>query len=246
MKKIYLFIASLIVTASTTVSAQQLDPQKENITYTIDNLGDAHIEMTRFYNANQWDNYKKIYGSNADQLLKREMERAIPSAYLENFSYKEQDQTWTLSFDALGFAKINDNGQWQIDVALKNPDVTKISDVNYAMTASYNANGNLLQDLIKLNLPAGAANSAQDKNAFGKPIFTYELTPGHKGARVLFLIAGILLIAAGVVAYFKPDLLSSIGQKKKAVKPFTVVSSQAAPAATTPEPPANPGIEKQA
>jgi hypothetical protein len=227
-----------------TVSAQQqLDPLKENVTYNIDGLGNARVELNRTFNASQWDNYKKIVGSTAEGLWKRAETRNFPTAYLDNFTYKEEDQTFTLAFDAMGFAKINDNGQWQIDINLKKPDINKLSDRNFAMTASYNEGGSLLQDLIKVNMPEGSTNVTQDKDAFGKPIFTYELTPGHAGAHMIFLIAGILFIAAGAVFFFKPDLLSSVSKPK--VKPFTIVTAQQAPAAT-PEPPANPNIEKQA
>jgi hypothetical protein len=247
MKKAYLFLASLLIIPGITVNAQQqLDPLKENVTYTFNKLGDAHVEVSRTYNASQWDNYKNIVGANAPDLLKRVEERSFPSSYLDNFKYTEEGRTFTLSFDALGLARINDNGQWQIDITLKNPDITKISDKNYAMTASYNSGGSLLQDLIKVNLPDGVANVSQDKDAFGKPIFTYDLTPGGTGFRIIFLIGGILLIAAGVVFYLKPNLLSSAGKPK--VKPFTVVTAapQAPPAAASNEPPANPNIEKQA
>jgi len=228
MKKIYLFIIAFLIISYSRVNAQeQLDPLKENMDYTIDNLGDGHIQISRTFNASQWDNYKKIYGANAADLLKREMERGLPKSYLQNFSYKEDEmnRTFTLSFDALGFAKINDNGQWQIDVGLKNPDVTKISDRNYAMTASYNSNGSLLQDLIKLNIPDGASNITQDKNAFGKPIFTYELTPGSKKMSYVFLLLGILLIAAAAVAYLKPELLKINMQKKPVKYPFQAVTT---------------------
>jgi hypothetical protein len=243
MKKIYILITSLIIISSAGVNAQQLDPLKENDNYTFDNLGNAHIEFSRTYNASQWDNYKKIVGNNAQDLWKRAETRNFPTAFLENFNYKEEDRTFTCSFDALGDAKINDNGQWQIDINLTKPDITKITDRNFAMTASYNEGGSLLQALIKVNMPEGASNVTQDKDAFGKPIFTYDLAPGHSGTRMLFLIGGILLIAAGAVAYFKPDLLTSV--RKPKVKPFTVVSAQVPPAAAS-EPPANPNIEKQA
>jgi len=244
MKKIYILIASLVIISSTRVNAQQLDPLKENDNYTFDNLGNAHIEFSRTYNASQWDNYKKIVGNNAQDLWKRAETRNFPTAYLDHFSYKEEDRTFTCSFDALGDAKINDNGQWQIDIPLTKPDINKITDRNYAMTATYNEGGSLLQALIKVNMPDGAANVTQDKDAFGKPIFIYDLTPGHTGARMLFLIGGILLIAAGAIAYFKPELLSSV--RKPKVKPFTVVSAQQVSPAAVTEPPANPNIEKQA
>jgi hypothetical protein len=243
MKKIYILIASLLATFAVNAQ-QQLDPLKENVTYTIDNLGNAHVELNRSFNASQWDNYKKIVGNNAEGLWKRAETRNFPTAYLDNFTYKEEDQSFTLAFDAMGMAKINDNGQWQIDINLKKPDINKLSDHNFAMTASYNDGGSLLQDLIKVNIPDAAANVTQDKDAFGKPIFIYDLTPGHAGAHMIFLIVGILFIIASVVFYLKPNVLSSVSKPK--VKPFTVVSSQQVPPAATPEPPANPNIEKQA
>ncbi|HZX57933.1 MAG TPA: hypothetical protein VFE54_04385, partial [Mucilaginibacter sp.] len=153
MKKIYILITSLIIISSAGVNAQQLDPLKENDNYTFDNLGNAHIEFSRTYNASQWDNYKKIVGNNAQDLWKRAETRNFPTAFLENFNYKEEDRTFTCSFDALGDAKINDNGQWQIDINLTKPDITKITDRNFAMTASYNEGGSLLQALIKVNMP---------------------------------------------------------------------------------------------
>ncbi|HVV55337.1 MAG TPA: hypothetical protein VHC47_08435 [Mucilaginibacter sp.] len=250
MKKIFILTAILIgIIYTSAVAQEQLDPLKQNITYTINKLGDAHVDVTRTFNASQWDNYKKIYGANAADLLKREMERTLPAAYLQNFNYKEDEmnRTFTLSFDALGFAKVNDNGDWQIDVGIKNPDITKISDNNYVMTVSYNSQGSLLQDLIKLNLPSGSSNVAQQNNAFGKPVFTYDATPARKGFGMIFLILGVLMIAASVVIYFKPELISP----KTKAKPFTVVSAQqqSQPAASAEQPPPtdpNPGIEKQA
>jgi hypothetical protein len=241
MKKIYLFIIAFLIISYSRVNAQeQLDPLKQNIEYNIDNLGDAHIQISRVFNASQWDNYKKIYAANAAALLKREMERGLPTAYLQNFSYKEDEmnRTFTLTFDALGFAKINDNGQWQLDVGVKNPDLTKITDRNYAMTVSFNSGGALLQNLIKLNMPDGAANITQEKNAFGKPIFTYELTPGHKKVSFIFLAIGILLFAGAIVTFIKPDLFAMSAQKRATKYPF-------APAAAPVSAPAQPVAPEQ-
>ncbi|MBS1531969.1 MAG: hypothetical protein JSU01_16840 [Bacteroidetes bacterium] len=250
MKKALIILIALIVFAYAKVKAQQsqqVDPMKVNVTMNIDNLGDGHFEMTKSYNASQWENYTRIYGSNALDMLKREMERSLPSWYLKNWNYKDDgsNHTWTLSFDALGVARINDDGNWVIDLNQKKPDITKISDRNYAMTNTYTSYGVLTQELWKINLPSSASNISQDKDAFGKAIFTFEMSPGHGGMHILFLIAGILLIAAGVIAFVKPELLPWAA-KKEQVKPFTVVSAQAAPPAQ--QSPADPDqkIEKQA
>jgi len=220
MKKTYLFIIAILFASYSTIKAQeQVDLLKENVVFNIDNFGDAHVETSWTFNASQWDNFKKIMGTNED-MLKRSMERSLPAYFLQNFKYKEDamNRSYTLSFDALGLAKVNDNGNWEVDMDQKNPDVTKISDKNYAMTATFNSGGTLVQELIKLNIPDGASDITQSKDAFGKAIFVYTLTPAHKKLSFLFLALGILLIAGGVVLYLKPDLLK---MKSKAVKyPF--------------------------
>lgn len=239
MKKALSLIIILLIIFYSHIKAQQIDPLKQNLIFNIDNLGDGHLEMSYKFTASQWDNFKKIMGANED-MLKRQMERALPSYYLQNFVYKEDamNRTYTLSFDALGLAKINDNGQWQIDMDIKNPDITKISDRNYALTATYNSQGTLIQQMAKLNIPESASDIKEGKDAFGKAIFTYTLTPGNKGFSLIFLIAGILLIAAGVVAFLKPDLIKT-GQKTVAYPfaPPMPATAVAAPAATQP---ANP------
>jgi hypothetical protein len=239
MKKALSLIIILLIAFYANVKAQQIDPLKQNLIFNIDNLGDGHLEMSYKFTASQWDNFKKIMGSNED-MLKRQMERALPGYYLQNFIYKEDamNRTYTLSFDALGLARINDNGQWQIDMDIKNPDITKISDRNYALTATYNSQGTLIQQMAKLNIPESASDIKQGKDAFGKAIFTYTLTPGHKGFSLLFLIAGILLIAAGAVAYLKPDLFHF--GKKPVAYPFAPPASAAVAAQAPPPTPVAP------
>ena len=247
MKKIYLLLTTLLTVTCLNIKAQQIEPQKQTVTIDIDNYGDGHITINMAYNASQWENFTNIYGSNALDLLKRQEERSLPGWYLQNWSYKDDgaEHTWTLSFDALGIANIDDNGNWVFDIDQKKPDITKMSDHNYAMTTTYNSYGVLIQTLWKINFPASAANVNPDKDAFGKAIFTYEMTPGGKAGHFLFIVFGILLVASGVVLYLKPDLLK-FGKKEK-VKPFTVVTAQQSSPAVAPEPPAaNPNIEKQA
>ena len=238
MKKIYLSILTLLLISYSSVNAQQTqDLLKQNIVFNIDNLGDGHIEESMTFNASQWDNFKKIMGSNED-MLKRQMERSLPAYFLQNFVYKEDamNRTYTLTFDALGMAKINDNGEWQLDMDSKNPDITKISDNNYVLTATYAT----VQQMVKVNIPQGASEIQQTKDAFGKAIFTYTLTPGHKKISFIFLALGILFLAAGVVVYFKPDLFKASMQKKPVKYPFAPAPAAAPVQPVVPEQGQNP------
>lgn len=181
-----------------------LTPLKQKLTFTVSELGDARIEASMTLTAGQWDNYKRMLGNNPD-ILKRQMERALPAYYLQNFKYQEDAmaRTYTLSFDALGLSRINEKGLWQIDMDLKNPDITQLSESTYSMTSSINEQGTLIQQVATIHFPDGASRVKQDKNAFGKAVFTYSLTPGNAWMQWLLPVAGLLLLAAGIFLYFR-------------------------------------------
>ncbi|NML64184.1 hypothetical protein HHL22_03100 [Hymenobacter sp. RP-2-7] len=201
MKK--LFLAVMLTCFSSLLFAQEIKPIKQNLTFNIDNLGDGHIELAISFTAAQWDNFKRVMGNNTD-LLKRQMERTLPSYYLQNFAYKEDamNRSYVLSFDALGMAKVNDDGLWQLDLDMKKPDITKLSDNVYTLTSNYNAQGALIQQVAKVVMPAAGSDFKQGEDSFGKAIFTYSLSPDTHGTRLLLLVLGVLLVAAGLAWHF--------------------------------------------
>jgi hypothetical protein len=174
-------------------------PLKQNLKFVLNPLGDSHIDVSMNLDAAQWDNYKKILGNNS-AILKRQMERALPGYFLQNFNYKEDDMNrgYTLSFDALGMSKINANGQWQIDLDMKNPDVTKLSDKNFAITSTLEQQGTLIQQVSNITFPDGASDVKQDKDAFDKAIFLYSLSPSMGTSGWGIVILGLCLLVAGV------------------------------------------------
>lgn len=219
MKKIF-FLILLSCFALLPVLAQEIKPLKQNLTFNIDNLGDGHIELSISFTAAQWDNFKRTMGSNTD-LLKRQMERILPSYYLQNFDYKEDamNRSYVLSFDALGMAKVNDDGLWQIDLDMKKPDITKLSDNIYTLTSNYNAQGALVQQVAKIVMPSAGSDFKQGEDSFGKTIFTYNLSPGMRGANLLLLVLGMVLIAGGVAWYFVSARQTGNGNPRLMQKP---------------------------
>ena len=201
MKKIGFIINIFLLIVIPRLSAQELiKPAKLNVQWDLNSLGDAHIEASSSLDAAGWDNYKRMLGNNPD-ILKRQMERAFPGYFLQNFNYKEDvmNRGWSLSFDALGLSKINSKGLWEIDLNSKNPDITKLSDRNYVLTSNYASQNSLIQEIDKINFPAVASGIKQDKDAFGKAMFIYSSSSGGGGlGGWLTLGLGILLIIIGV------------------------------------------------
>lgn len=207
MKKIGIVITLFVflLMSSPRLFAQQLiRPAKLTVKWVITPLGDAHIQASSQLDAKSWDNYKRMLGNNPD-ILKRQMERSFSQYFLENFKYKEDAMArkWTLSFDSLGLSRINSSGLWQVDLAVKNPDITKISDHNYILTANYTSQGRLLQEIDYVTFPKAASDIKVEKNAFGRAQFVYSLSPGGNSSGWLDPSIGVLLIAAGLFMLFR-------------------------------------------
>lgn len=115
------------------------------------------------------------------------------------------DRKFTLSFRALGMSKINENGSWEVDMQNKNPDITKLSNQHYILTSDMNEQGNLVQQVFQINFPSGSSDVKQDKDAFGKSLFTYSLSPSHQWFDKLILILGVLILARGLYLVYRQN-----------------------------------------
>lgn len=194
-----ILIACFLVT---NLFAQEVKGLKQIFDITVDDLGNAMVAVSMKLNASQWDMFKKNIGNNSS-ILKREIEKALPRYYLSDFSYSEaaMDRSYTIKFKALGLASINQNGRWESKLETKNPDITKLSAHEFVMNADFMANGMLIQQTQKIHLPSGAGDAKIEKDSFGKAVMTYSAGGGIFSWIRIF--AGIALIAAGIVVYFR-------------------------------------------
>jgi hypothetical protein len=169
---------------------------------TIDQLGNADMDVSMVLNAAQWDNYKKNIGNNVS-LLKRSMERELPKYYLSDFSYTEQpmDRSYHMKFKALGICSMNNSGVWEAKLETKKPDITKLSDNAFLMTEDIMTNGVLVQQTIKVILPSVARGSKVEKDSFGNAEITY--TTGQDFLSKAITVLGILLVLIGCWFYFR-------------------------------------------
>ncbi|MBV9987302.1 MAG: hypothetical protein JO301_06460 [Chitinophagaceae bacterium] len=175
---------------------------KQKFDITIDELGNANIEVSMKLNAERWENFKRNTGNN-QSIMKRDIEKSLPKHYLTDFAYSEDamERTYTIKMKALGLCKLNKDGKWQADIEAKNPDITKLSDNEFVMNEDVLTSGVLVQQTQKLHLPSGASGAKVEKDSFGMAIVTYKtgLGWGHKLANYL----GIGLLLAGAGLFFK-------------------------------------------
>ncbi|HNR18998.1 MAG TPA: hypothetical protein PKN75_01990 [Bacteroidia bacterium] len=196
MKKLILFIITIFM--CNIITAQEIKPFKINLEFTLDEYGNSKVIYSCKMNASQWDNFKRSTGNN-QSLLKREIEKGLPAFFLSDFEYKEDamDRSYSLSFNAKGVATINSKGKWVVDLDAKNPDVTKLSDNTYMMITESSAGGQLIQTTNKLVFPESATDIKEEKDSFGKAIFTFDMG-GSSGMGKAMQYGGIGLIVAGL------------------------------------------------
>ncbi|MFT3911795.1 MAG: hypothetical protein QM737_20390 [Ferruginibacter sp.] len=182
--------------------AQQVEGLKQVFDITMDETGNADVEVSMKLNAGQWDMFKRNLGTNTS-VLKREMEKALPKYFLSDFNYTEDqmERTYKMKFKVAGLAGINNNGAWEAKLDSKNPDITKLSDREFVMNANYMSNGGLIQQTQKIHLPSGASGAKIEKDSFGKAMLTY--TTGGPLFPKIITYGGVALILLGGWMFYR-------------------------------------------
>lgn len=196
MRKYILTLLGAAIVCSQQPATAQDDPGfKTSIDITVDEIGDAVCEFKTKYNAAWWDYFTKTVGNNTS-ILKNNIKKTFPKYELTDFDYKQDsdDRTNTIKFKIFGMASIDKNGKWLAELDQKNPDITKISERDFLLIESGNS--------LKIHLPSGTTGARIEKDSFGEAILTYPATEAA-GVGTYFLIAGIILMAAGGFLLFK-------------------------------------------
>ena len=194
--KYYLF-ALFIVCFYTAVQAQDKG-FKINMEMTVDEKGDAALDVSIKYNAQLWDVIKQNHNADAS-VLKNTWKRQFPKYQLTEFDIKnnEMEKTVISKFKILGMMKLDDNGKWIASLDQKDPNITKISDNQFLLVDEATAM------TLKINLPKSASGAKIEKDTFGKSNLTYSAPVSGGGAGTIIKYLGFLVAAGGIFLFFK-------------------------------------------
>jgi hypothetical protein len=220
--KILLCFISIMLFQYYSHAQQIVEGLKQIFDISMDDKGNAAVEVSMKLNASQWDNYKKSAMSNNNSILKKEMERALPKYYLTDFKYSEDqmERSYKVAFNVLGFGTLGKGGKWESKLETKNPDVTKLSDREFVLTQNMTTNGLFINQTQKVHLPSNANNAKIEKDSFGNSIMTYSTSIGLMPRLITY--GGILLILAGGWMVYRNQQKST--NKLRAVKKEAAVA----------------------
>jgi len=181
---------------------QQSDPTAvtQEIDYKIDKYGDAVMELRQKMTASQWQNFKASAIAQNPTVFKRDIERSMTTVLLEDFKndLNEDSRTSVTHLIARSMATYKGNGKWELKLASKAPNITKLSDNVYMITDNMLTNGNIIQQLQKIFFPQYASDVKQDTDNYGNAVFTYTLRVEESHTNFLLWV-GIALMIAGAV-----------------------------------------------
>ena len=172
---------------------------QQKIDMRIDSIGNAKIAISMNMNAMQWQNWIANLGNNP-AALKREMERAMPAYFLDDFKLEKDDmnRSFELTLNAYGVCDINKRGKWTVETDQKNANLTELTEHKYMLVSSPEEYGGTLQQTYTIEFPDEASNIKVDKDAFGETVFAFEMENPGGGFNMLRLSGLALLLVGGV------------------------------------------------
>ena len=196
-----LTLLGLLLSGIAPAQAQESPGLTQEITFTINEHGDAHVEVAMKMNAAQWQNWQQMYGGGRASVLKREMVRSLAPYFVENFGYEQDDMNRTsrITMAAKGVTEYEGNGVWRGEMDMKDPSITNVSDNVFLFTTSTMEGGLLMQQNQRVVLPEDAHSIKHDEDAFGNAIFRYQRSAAEHAGLPWMLIGGLVLMGGGGV-----------------------------------------------
>lgn len=183
---------------------------QQHIEMTLDEVGNAKLEIRMTMNAQQWQSWNATLGNNP-AAIKREAERGMPAYFLDDFKLEkdEMNRSFSLSLNAYGVCDIDKRGNWSLDVDQENAQLTELSDTKYMFVSSpAEFGGQVIQNYV-INLPEEAKDIKVDKNAFGRDVFKFKMEgPASMQASLggFMRYGGLLFVIVGLLWLVKTSL----------------------------------------
>ncbi|MEM7103281.1 MAG: hypothetical protein AAF502_09140 [Bacteroidota bacterium] len=196
MKAPKYFIIAILFLIGTSTFAQQ--PMKQKIDMVLDKYGNADLKVSMTMNASMWQNWVQSFGNNP-AALKREMQRAMPSYFLDDFNLdkNDMDRSWELTMKAYGVCKVDKRGNWYLETDEKDVDLTELTEHKYMYVASPLEFGGQIQQTTMIEFPEEAEGIKVDEDAYGKTVFEFDMKREKAGFNPM-TGAGLLLLLIGL------------------------------------------------
>jgi hypothetical protein len=191
-----------IALAPVALPAPELQTISIDQTLSVDRIGDGVMVLKLTLNGEQFQNWQSKYGQN-QSLLKRDLGQYVSQyeAYGWDMQVNQMDRIVTITCKFRGAILHLGGGLFEFRV----PKAWRGGE-RHDTTFSFNfiqpaANGVVIQNNVKLTLPASASDFADDKSETGDRVIRYRLPVGGIGVWLFWMGMAALASGAAAVAY---------------------------------------------
>ncbi len=171
---------------------------QQKIEMKIDAIGNAKLNISMTMTAQQWQTWNANYGNNPSA-LKRDMERAMPAYFVDDFKLEKDDmnRSFNLSLNAYGVCEINKRGKWIANTDQKNAQLTELTDHKYMLVSSPLEFGGTIQQTFIIEFPEEAKNIKIEKDAYSNTLFEFKMDNPSSNFNLMRWSGLLLLIVGG-------------------------------------------------
>jgi len=203
MNTVQRFLLGLLVAASfggMVASTRAAETIQYDRTFVLNQLGDGQVTDTVHFSAKEWTVWRQQYGDRPD-ILWRDKKQELASMALVDFDLKKNDieRSATMKISFRGGPRLRTDGASEIGVP---KDMKKISDSGREWIFSAVSAGNsyepmIINQTIRVTLPAEARNARIDQPGTSFQALVYEIPEVGRGKGTLFV--GIIALVIGLV-----------------------------------------------
>jgi hypothetical protein len=197
-------IVGLVILFLASVSASSVglatDTVNQDAVIRVDPYGDGSMKVIFHLSASRWAAWRQEYGDHPD-VLWRDLKQKFAKAALDKFDLKRNDvdRTATADIDARALTTVRGDGSRGIEM-LKDFRLVSNTPLEWVFEATSQASPEapILNQTFRIFLPPQATNARIDSPGTAAQELVYQM-PEDAGSNGLFLWAGILAMAVGLV-----------------------------------------------
>lgn len=195
MKKMILMVAVLaLMLMPARAWAMPSDKFTAAWAITVNELGDAKIDITFRYDAQTYAVWQRKYGLNPS-LLRRDLGKYLTPYEVPANSFKVNDQNKmdreiTVSLVAKGYMTCKNDDIWQTEMPKKYQKNDRVANHYTFFGASKMDDGRVMEETIQLVLPMAATDFSEDKDERGNTTIRYKLVVAGDAGMASRMVSG--------------------------------------------------------
>lgn len=182
MKKYFYILVVAMLTTGYALAQANTTTMMIHSEVRIDSIGNALFDVSGKLTAQQWIRWNYMFGGGNASNVKRSIERSLSPYYVYDFKYvpNEMDRSFTIQYKAKGVVEYLGKDKWVASVGLREAQPVKLTENTFSCVVSELGDNAIIQNNMKITLPASAGSMDFDKDEFNNVLVRYKMPTEYR------------------------------------------------------------------